>query len=242
MISSSKNYIEGFIETCYKYGIHEKQAAALLNIAQIREGISTGELEKEAKFRTGWEAIKTIGRGFGLLGKGTGQLAAIPLKGSGSALKAVGSGVGSGAKSYGNFLFKGQTPGNALARTLAYGALPLGGAISAVGPRAKKLWGNFGNSDMTGATESLSGSPQPSTQPSTQPSPALPQHEAPVNATQGTYGEEGPLISTQDNENSLATEIARRDASFADAPARRMEWMRSADRQNMINERDRIVG
>lgn len=59
-------------------------------------------------------------------------------------------------------------------------------------------------------------------------------------ATQVTYGDKEPLSREQINANALREEIARRDASFADSPARRMKWMRSAERQNMINEYSRL--
>lgn len=59
-------------------------------------------------------------------------------------------------------------------------------------------------------------------------------------ATQMTYGDKEPLSREQINANTLREEIARRDASFENSPARRMEWMRSSERQNMLNELARL--
>ncbi|HJI14398.1 MAG TPA: ankyrin repeat domain-containing protein [Akkermansia muciniphila] len=58
--------------------------------------------------------------------------------------------------------------------------------------------------------------------------------------TQVTYGDKELLSREQINANALREEIARRDASFADVPMKRMDWMRSAERQNMINEYSRL--
>ena len=59
-------------------------------------------------------------------------------------------------------------------------------------------------------------------------------------ATQVTYGDKEPLSREQINANALREEIARRDASFENSPARRMEWMRNSERQNMLNELARL--
>lgn len=59
-------------------------------------------------------------------------------------------------------------------------------------------------------------------------------------AIQVTYGDKEPLSREQINANELREEIARRDASFENSPARRMEWMRSSERQNMLNELARL--
>lgn len=267
MISSSKNYIEGFVETCYKYGIHEKQAAVLLNLAQVREVMADEGMQKEARFRSAWEASKLIGRSLGGLGKGVAQLGASPFKGTGSALKTIGSGTGKAIKGVGRWTQDTAKLQDKIMRTgiaTGAGAAAIGGA----GYGVKNLWNDFRNSDTTanhiannilGHTVDTSGiSASPGSYQAAQTS----QYDGPVNegwgdtlgspsaspnapvtsgnAPQVTYGEKGPLSREQASAQALRNEIARQDASFADSPAKRMERMRSAERQSQMNELARL--
>lgn len=77
MSATDPNYIKGFVEACYRYGLHEKQAAALL---QTSEFIKQAGMEKQAgPFLTGlkelahagWNLTKATGNG--LLGTGKGS-------------------------------------------------------------------------------------------------------------------------------------------------------------------------
>lgn len=259
MISSSKNYIEGFVETCYKYGIHEKQAAALLNLAQIREVMADEEMKKEARFRAGWEAAKTLGKGVGLLGKGTGQLVAAPFKGSGGTIKAVGSGVGKAVKGVGRWTQDTAKFQDKLLRTGLVTGLGAG-AIGGAGYGAKNLWNDFrsssrdglnhiidnvvglpGNTSTVGGISTpvpISGAGASSDGPMNEGwGDTLSSPQTPPTVTSGnvSFSDESPLNRERQNVQALKEELARRDASFADSPARRMQWMQGSERAELMN-------
>lgn len=257
MISSSKNYIEGFVETCYKYGIHEKQAAVLLNLAQVREVMADEGMKKEAGQLIG-AGLKNLGRAAWGATKGTGQILGGTAKGTFNMLRGSGSGGGKALKGVGNWINRPKLLTDKLLRTGVVGAT-VGGA----GYGAKNLWDNFRSSSRDGLNHiidnvaGLPGNVSPVggiTTPvpisgagagsdglmnegwgDTLSSPQTPSTVTSGNAGKVSFSDEGPLSRQQANVKALKDELARRDASFANSPARRMQWMQGEERANLMN-------
>ena len=66
MAELTESYIKGFVETCFKAGVHEKQAAAMLDLVA-----ESSAMEKSAA-----GAFGTLFRGIGQLAKGVGNTVA----------------------------------------------------------------------------------------------------------------------------------------------------------------------
>lgn len=256
MISSSKNYIEGFVETCYKYGIHEKQAAVLLNLAQVREVMADEGMKKEAAPSGLITAgLKNLGRAAWGATKGTGQILGGTAKGTFNMLRGSGSGGGKAIKGVGNWINRPQLLTDKLLRTGVVGT-----AVGGAGYGAKNLWDNFRSSSRDGVNHiidnivGLPGNVSP-VGGITTPVPisgagagsdgpmnegwgdTLSSPQTPPTVTSGnvTFSDEGPLNRQRSNVQALKDELARRDASFADSPARRMQWMQGAERADLMN-------
>lgn len=153
MAELSNSYIKGFVETCFKAGVHEKQAAAMLKIAAEQ----ATEMIKEAGPSVGkglWQVLSGLGNiGGGLVvgGKGLGTVAKLPFK---------------GIKAYHNYVLapgvrRAMKDKNHLAALLhagVFGGAPLvaGGA----GLAALQNWRNYSNSELADEVNAVLGKPE----------------------------------------------------------------------------------
>lgn len=83
MAELSNSYIKGFVETCFKAGMHEKQAAALLDIA-------ASNMEKRAAGPSFWRGVGQLFTGAGNVIGGAGKAV---FGGGGTVLKPIGKGI-----------------------------------------------------------------------------------------------------------------------------------------------------
>lgn len=84
MAELSNSYIKGFVETCFKAGVHEKQAAALLDLAAV-------SMEKSAAGPSFWKGVGQLITGTGNVVGGAGKAV---FGGGSTVLKPVGKGLG----------------------------------------------------------------------------------------------------------------------------------------------------
>lgn len=84
MAELTESYIKGFVETCFKAGVHEKQAAAMLDLAA-----ESSAMEKSAAGPSFWKGIAQLIKGTGNVIGGTGKA----LFDGGAALKPIGKGI-----------------------------------------------------------------------------------------------------------------------------------------------------
>lgn len=158
MAELTKSYIKGFVETCFKAGVHEKQAAAMLDLVVA----SSAAMEKSAAGKVG--ALKSLATGLGQLAKGVGNTAV----GTGKLVLGVPWKLGiKPAYKLGKFIHQNAMVApikhyvknnNYLAALMHAGVL--GGAVPLGGAAAFQNWRANSDSKLADAINDLIGDPE----------------------------------------------------------------------------------
>lgn len=151
MAELTESYIKGFVETCFKAGVHEKQAAAMLDLVA-----ESSAMEKSAAGPSFWKGIGQLISGTGNVVGGAGKA----VFGSGSSiLKPVGKGISWVNDKYMVQPIKHYTKNNnylaALTHAGVFGALP-----PALGFTAFQNWRANSDSSIADAINDYIGDPE----------------------------------------------------------------------------------
>lgn len=150
MAELTESYIKGFVETCFKAGVHEKQAAAMLDLVA-----ESSAMEKSAA-PSFWKGIGQLLKGTGNVVGGAGRAI---FGGSASALKPVGKGIRWVNDKYMVQPIKHYVDGKnylaALTHAGTFGALP-----PALGFTAFQNWRANSDSGIADAINDYLGSPE----------------------------------------------------------------------------------
>ena len=150
MAELTESYIKGFVETCFKAGVHEKQAAAMLDLVA-----ESSAMEKSAA-PSFWKGIGQLIKGTGNVVGGAGNAI---FGGGASVLKPVGKGIRWVNDKYMVQPIKHYTKNNnylaALTHAGTFGALP-----PALGFTAFQNWRANSDSSIADAINDYLGSPE----------------------------------------------------------------------------------
>lgn len=150
MAELTDSYIKGFVETCFKAGVHEKQAAAMLDLVA-----ESSAMEKSAS-PSFWKGISQLIKGTGNVVGGAGNAI---FNGSSSVFKPIGKGVSWINDKYMVQPIKHYTKNNnylaALTHAGVFGALP-----PALGFTAFQNWRANSDSNVADAINDYIGNPE----------------------------------------------------------------------------------